>query len=661
MDIDGQESAHARSESTPALTPMQVLAGQASSSSGVPARRATKRRRVSNPPIPTLRQDQPATTGSSSMPAYPPRPSIPRAESLPSTNASTVQAPTQTESQASEAQRGGSRGGGSERENLMDLETSSTSIAPSEPQYTRKRGKYRRRDGWETYFASRKTASSFRPKPRPDLRAKARRSVSATPSLLMSPTPVAEDTVAHVRSAAAGSMGTPRDVGQAEQGSTLTGLEGSRQTVREDEDSNAGSESEAPNDLLEDIWLADPPAMERPFLQEAFPYDSYQAPHDRIPTSSLDTLQLPLSQEWHRPQGRMAQEDFFSKEKLNYALEISKKIPVNSRGLRMDVYYYRGFELAARRMLDRVRTQNWAQDKEKAEENEKEKPVGDEEEVRSVRKLPVLSADPPRMFKYPAAPRLSGQAAEQENLMDEDEDDEEEADELAEDADDTPGETNTPLSSTVLAATTTSATSLNMPSLSTTASTVDLVNGGSNPASLSSTSTSTPNPSKKRYHKETEALLPRSVVEFDKERRIDLTSTPTLADYYQVNAYLTMLFKPIMRRRPIPLSPAASRILQTVMMGLEAKVVGMGCHLQRRELTDRLAQADARSRFSKLTTYRKPKPFDVDNYVLQPSFDLSKDIEGESRPFVSNPLQIPEQLEPFSVARDFLEKKHQQK
>ncbi|KAG0299428.1 hypothetical protein BGZ98_010064 [Dissophora globulifera] len=216
------------------------------------------------------------------------------------------------------------------------------------------------------------------------------------------------------------------------------------------------------------------------------------------------------------------------------------------------------------------------------------------------------------MFKYPTAPRLSGQAAEQETLMDEDEDDEEEADELAEDADDIPAETNTSLSST-------------------------------------------------RYNKETEALPPRSVVEFDKERRIDPTSTPTLADYYQVNAYLTMLFKPIMRRRPIPLSPAASRILQTVMMGLESKVVGMGCHLQRRELTDRLAQADARSRFSKLTTYRKPKPFDVDNYVLQPSFDLSKDIEGESRPFVSNPLQIPEQLEPFSVARDFLEKKHQQK
>lgn len=70
----------------------------------------------------------------------------------------------------------------------------------------------------------------------------------------------------------------------------------------------------------------------------------------------------------------------------------------------------------------------------------------------------------------------------------------------------------------------------------------------------------------------------------------------TLLDYYQVNKFIETIFETNTDFRhtpPAPLSKGACRILQTLLGDIETKIVAMGCHRQRKELTRLLAERDA--------------------------------------------------------------------
>ncbi|KAG0362015.1 hypothetical protein BGZ54_008813 [Gamsiella multidivaricata] len=274
-------------------------------------------------------------------------------------------------------------------------------------------------------------------------------------------------------------------------------------------------------------WLLDPPVMEYPYLQEAFPYEEYKTPENRVETTTYGTMPNPLPDAWYAPQSPFITRDFFSIKKFEYAKKLFKAIEVNTADLRMDIYYQRGFELASKRMLDRVRAEKW-------------------------------------------------KALETRN--------------------------------------------------------------GPSPDSSSS--------------------------------KLD---EPTLTDYYQVNTYLAQLFVPMVKNDPIPLSPAAYRILQTMMMGMENKIIAMGCQRQRAELTARLSKVDAKSRRKDLRQYRRPKIVDVDEWIFGYPFNRREDEEeylrdrkkqeeamalrpGQRPAFVSNPLEIPLEMEPFHQARERMQK-----
>lgn len=135
-------------------------------------------------------------------------------------------------------------------------------------------------------------------------------------------------------------------------------------------------------------------------------------------------------------------------------------------------------------------------------------------------------------------------------------------------------------------------------------------------------------------------------------------------------------------------------------MNLETKVIGMGCHLQRAELTRRLAKVDI-IRKRKVTIdvegdqYKRQRKVNMEEFIYRvpASADIEEDAEegglreqepqetssmdraegeeegsgrgvtyagdpyGPSLPFVSNPLRIPECMDPFLKARDFIQSK----
>ncbi|KAF9944372.1 hypothetical protein BGZ70_004716 [Mortierella alpina] len=166
----------------------------------------------------------------------------------------------------------------------------------------------------------------------------------------------------------------------------------------------------------------------------------------------------------------------------------------------------------------------------------------------------------------------------------------------------------------------------------------------------------------------------------DRKRRLDTSTSPTLTDYYQVNAFMTSLFTPgeAQPTSETPLSPAACRILQTLLLNLETKMIGMGCHFQRQELTRRLAlidtlQTGAGTLGDSPAPWRRnqrqsPAPAenadtdaakalvsgartgDEDHHYISPYRRLQK------RPFISNPLEVPAAMEPFWKARDYMER-----
>ncbi|KAI1305586.1 hypothetical protein EDD11_004900 [Mortierella claussenii] len=110
-------------------------------------------------------------------------------------------------------------------------------------------------------------------------------------------------------------------------------------------------------------WALAPPLAQYPYLQEAFPFEEYDTPKNRVETAWLDPAMSPMGLEWYGLQGPVVNEDLFSKDKFEYATNMLRKVDVEDSKLRMEMYFYRGFELASRKVLDRVRINNAAEKK----------------------------------------------------------------------------------------------------------------------------------------------------------------------------------------------------------------------------------------------------------------------------------------------------------
>ncbi|KAF9980738.1 hypothetical protein BGZ75_008038, partial [Mortierella antarctica] len=422
-------------------------------------------------------------------------------------------------------------------------------------------------------------------------------------------------------------------------------------------------------------WYPDPPMMEYPYLQHSFPYHEYEAPPNRVDTSDFGGTPQPLSDDWYRPQESIAGEDLFTQSKLHYSLLMTKKIEVDTDGLRMDIYFQRGFELATRRMLDRIRAKNRLEDI----RDEAQRAGGDKHHPSE----PIK--DPPRVYREP---HLTGGPERNDGQTDADAS----GDDEDMDSHSTPAR--------------------NPSTFSEASASIDaLIPTTTVSETIASTSA--------EGRSGTEAVAPEMD---DRERRIDASTTPTLTDYYQVNAFMTSLFTlgDAQPTSEVPLSPAACRILQTLLLNLEAKMIGMGCHSQRRELTRRLAlidkvqtdtgtfsdtpapwrenqrpssapaenagtdttmaassEAPAGDEDHYISPYRRLVKCDMDGFVLNrkrqraPSLDAGPSTGAGAgvgagvaaktsvvtedpfsrRPFVSNPLEIPGAMEPFWKAR----------
>ncbi|KAI7824879.1 hypothetical protein BC939DRAFT_449500 [Gamsiella multidivaricata] len=449
-------------------------------------------------------------------------------------------------------------------------------------------------------------------------------------------------------------------------------------------------------------WLLDPPVMEYPYLQEAFPYEEYKTPENRVETTTYGTMPNPLPDAWYAPQSPFITRDFFSIKKFEYAKKLFKAIEVNTADLRMDIYYQRGFELASKRMLDRVRAEKW-----KALETRNGKQSDrDTTELHSDKGgsgLIMRPQDPDRVYQ-PLNASVEAQSPRDQTqdvrfqstngdsgpsstasspaaqLMDPNTSRGEQTHLSSALSSTQPVAASAPGAQSLTASSSTAAlfssslssssapvaaVGLSSPTASSSAPSTAVATGApSSSSSSSSSALSTASASASATAPETGPSPDSSSSKLDE---------PTLTDYYQVNTYLAQLFVPMVKNDPIPLSPAAYRILQTMMMGMENKIIAMGCQRQRAELTARLSKVDAKSRRKDLRQYRRPKIVDVDEWIFGYPFNRREDEEeylrdrkkqeeamalrpGQRPAFVSNPLEIPLEMEPFHQARERMQK-----
>ncbi|KAG0219330.1 hypothetical protein BGX31_011348 [Mortierella sp. GBA43] len=439
---------------------------------------------------------------------------------------------------------------------------------------------------------------------------------------------------------------------------------------------SAAEDPEINTNMLSQKWQLDTPPMEYIYLQDAFPYEGYKPSKNRVVTESLQSLPDPLPSTWYRPQGQLPQEDLFSMKKYSYASEMLKKINVETDDMRMDVYFQRGFDMAAKRVLDRIRAENRkARQSSEAEGalsgvSEMEA-TGAPQTTHSESSLPSSSVSQ----QSSSAPTELNQRSEQ------------------------------PLTSTSEA----------HPSLFSLSNRGDHEDQSDERGSGMSSVRADRDGTDGGEKASTEALASR----LEASKRMDPNSEITLADYYQVNMYLSALFQQphtVKSYAETPLGPGACRILQTVLANLETKILGMGCHLQRAELTRRLAKVDVvRKRKSMVDAvghqYKRLKKVDKDEFIFkvcdkgrrgakgdehgkadgerreeseeedseeeergggsrrdqqntqdgghegasQEGAEASRGPQGVGLPFVSNPLRIPECMDPFLVARDYMQ------
>ncbi|KAF9348896.1 hypothetical protein BGX26_012739 [Mortierella sp. AD094] len=319
---------------------------------------------------------------------------------------------------------------------------------------------------------------------------------------------------------------------------------------------------------LED-WALDPPDMQYPYLQSAFPYEDYEPPGDRIDSSSQGSLLQPMTLDWYRPQGPISGEDLFSMEKYTYASKMIQAVEVDTDNLRMDVYYQRGFELASRKILDRARSK-LRKDKQAEIDWNSDEENPSATEVQSQRNgAHTNSTSDALSSQQSLTQRNTGQDT---NIP-------------------STGGPNSPmeLDSAPPVADTSQHPYETEPSTARMEETQE--------SSLTSESNS----------KDTTDGTPGSPIE---QSGVDATTeSVTLSDYYLVNKFLSSIFVPNDPMTDVEaiLSPGARRILQTMLTGLESKIIGMGCHLQRMELTKRLGEVDLKRASNKVAQRMKRK------------------------------------------------------
>ncbi|KAF9123321.1 hypothetical protein BGW39_009106 [Mortierella sp. 14UC] len=294
------------------------------------------------------------------------------------------------------------------------------------------------------------------------------------------------------------------------------------------------------------------PPLEYPYLQSSFPYEGYQPPKQQLSTQpDYGDHSQPLADLWHRPQGSFAMEDLFSQDKLDYSIRMLRKQPIESNKLRLDLYYRRGFQLAAKQVLDRARVAYYGRhdhtnrhtlqvpnlfnevDEARLRSSKRSRKdinilrsLGIEEKVVH-REYSLLSTSP--TIADVAAPALAIPVAAMGTFS------------------------GTPTSGSSLSSTT-------------------LTKHAGSSASRVSQS--------------------QSQITSDSDDREEAIARERMA-YYEVNQFLATMFNHRnIGGKVARLSPRACIILRTLMGGLEKKLISMGCKLQRAELTRRLAEID---------------------------------------------------------------------
>ncbi|KAG0045180.1 hypothetical protein BGZ83_009580 [Gryganskiella cystojenkinii] len=369
---------------------------------------------------------------------------------------------------------------------------------------------------------------------------------------------------------------------------------------------HAGPKTES-SDPNNSIWYVEPPRMEYPYLQEAFPYDEYERTHPEPLPGALHhqsgftarfgpllSSEVPLPDAWYRPQGPVPADKHFSLEKLKDATDLVKTIKVDTEGLRMDVYYNRGFELASRRILDRIRAKRAAEKEQEEEEQARQKAIEARAELRKTWESAIRGGNPEEdeilagrhiswfrdIAKSMTLEAAQKTAKEQEDAA------------VTSARAEAAARGSVPVQGAVVE----SLSALEgrpAPSESTSRTSIQgsrLQREQSQASGESSTLSSSP---------ATASTSQRGAGE-QGEAESGLREEVPLTDYYQVNTFLASMFqlKAKSLKEPLPLGPGAARIMQTLILGLETKVLAMGCHLQREELVQRMTVKAGDSAFA---------------------------------------------------------------
>ncbi|KAI9242914.1 MAG: hypothetical protein BYD32DRAFT_456522 [Podila humilis] len=297
-------------------------------------------------------------------------------------------------------------------------------------------------------------------------------------------------------------------------------------------------------------YTVDLPAMEDPYLQEAFPY-SY-------PFKDETTQFMPI--EWYMPQGPFAAEDFFSMQKLQYSSSIMKTMKFRNEGLPLEQYYARGFDLASKVVLDRERSRRIKEHKAARPDNPLMQPI--ETILASIQAVGEASAVP---APTPVSVLTSTAASTSASTP----------------AMDPSGGSTSQPSASMDGQRTNSVHPTATPDQPNTTTYGAGTASDQNITAISRSRNTSEQPN-------TTAAQPSSTTQEGNE--------VTLLDYYQVNKFIETIFETnadIRHTPPVPLSKGACRILQTLLGDIETKIVAMGCHRQRKELTRLLAERDA--------------------------------------------------------------------
>ncbi|GJJ70763.1 hypothetical protein EMPS_03113 [Entomortierella parvispora] len=406
---------------------------------------------------------------------------------------------------------------------------------------------------------------------------------------------------------------------------------------------------------LQGLWHVGVPRMEFSYLQEPFPYDKYNNAHPEPLPGSLQhksgfssrfgrplVPEVQLGEEWYTPQGEVDLKDHFSLDKLKDATALTRTIKVETEGLRMDVYYQRGFELAAKRVLDRIRMEQIEQEEGAKEEEARLKAEAARAELRNNWQSSLLKggADADAVlagrqmtwFKDMAegmSKEAAHKAAQAEAAVAE-----------AEAARSRRSSERAAQRKKLITCQGDATMSDTVSSTSPSTSSFQGQSSASTPIPLDAPGTSAQHQRQQlelllqqqqllqqqedlqqlEHHQQQQYQLQEQQQEQQRQeqqqREIQLleelqqrlqdgrASTPStsavvelekegpsLADYYQANCFLASMFQlkgKHANQLPVPMGPGAARILQTLLLGLETKIQAMGCHLQRQELAHRL-------------------------------------------------------------------------